>query len=88
MHHFVEVAVDGDHVSIVAVRASGGTIESCGFRGMGPWDCDAARPRSVAAPTGGAPRTVPAVIGALVVIGGVAAALRFLARRRAGEKGA
>ncbi len=87
VHHFVEVAVDGDHVSVVALRAGGGTIETCGFRGMGSWDCDAARPRA-AAPAGGVPRTVPAVIGALVVIGGVAAALRFAARRRAGEKGA
>jgi hypothetical protein len=87
VHHFVEVAVDGDRVSVVARRAAGGTIEACGYEGAGSWDCDAGRPaKSSAAPppasSGG--RGVIAAIGAVATILGVATALR----RRAAEKGA
>jgi len=42
VHHFVEAAIDGPSVKIVARRIDGSVIESCGFRGAGPWHCDAA----------------------------------------------
>jgi len=40
VHHFVDVTVDGDKVDIVARRASGSVLETCGFVGGGPWSCD------------------------------------------------
>jgi acid phosphatase type 7 len=40
VHHFIDVAVDGEAVKIVAKRASGSVIESCGFTAGGPWTCD------------------------------------------------
>jgi acid phosphatase type 7 len=43
VHHFVEVNVDGDKVGIVARRASGSVLETCGFEGAGPWSCDKAK---------------------------------------------
>lgn len=39
VHHFVEAAVDGPSVKIVARRLNGSVIESCGFHGAGPWEC-------------------------------------------------
>lgn len=39
VHHFIEAAVDGPSVKIVARRANGTVIESCGFQGAGPWEC-------------------------------------------------
>jgi acid phosphatase type 7 len=42
--HFVEVAVDGDRVTLTAHRPSGGILETCGYQANGPWDCDAAAP--------------------------------------------
>lgn len=55
VHHFIEVAIDGDHVSITARLPSGGVLEACGYRGSGPWDCDAARPAVPPGPSGTAP---------------------------------
>jgi MYXO-CTERM domain-containing protein len=40
VHHFVEAAIDGPSVKIVARRVDGSVIESCGFRGAGAWECD------------------------------------------------
>ncbi|MEP7122140.1 MAG: metallophosphoesterase [Byssovorax sp.] len=53
VHHFVEAAIDGPSVKIVARRVDGSVIESCGFRGAGPWECDtpAARPPPALTPT-------------------------------------
>jgi hypothetical protein len=48
VHHFVEVSVDGDKVDLVARRASGSVLESCGFVGLGTWDCDQAGPAGTA----------------------------------------
>jgi MYXO-CTERM domain-containing protein len=42
VHHFIEAAIDGPSVKIVARRVNGSVIEACGFRGAGPWQCDAA----------------------------------------------
>lgn len=53
VHHFVEAAIDGPNVKIVARRVNGSVIESCGFRGAGPWECDAT-------PTPPAPAAIPA----------------------------
>jgi hypothetical protein len=43
-YHFVEVAVDGERVTITARRPSGAVLEACGFKGQGPWDCDPETP--------------------------------------------
>ena len=43
VHHFIEAAVDGPSVKIVARRIDGSVIESCGFQGVGPWKCDATK---------------------------------------------
>jgi MYXO-CTERM domain-containing protein len=53
VHHFIEAAIDGPSVKIVARRVNGSVIESCGFRGAGPWECDAtpAPPAPNATPT-------------------------------------
>ena len=40
VHHFIEAAIDGPSVKIVARRVNGSVIESCGFHGAGPWECD------------------------------------------------
>ena len=42
VYHFVEAAIDGPSVKIVARRVDGTVIESCGFHGAEPWKCDAA----------------------------------------------
>lgn len=39
VHHFVEVAVDGEAVTTKAHRASGGVLDACSFQGRGGWDC-------------------------------------------------
>ena len=54
-HHFVEVAVDGDHVQITARRPGRDVIEACGFQGDGPWDCDP-KPAPSALDGGSAPK--------------------------------
>ncbi len=43
VHHFIEAAIDGPSVKIVARRVDGSVIESCGFRGSGPWECEATK---------------------------------------------
>ena len=43
-YHFLEVAVDGDHVTVTARRPSGAVLETCGYQGAGPWDCEAEKP--------------------------------------------
>jgi hypothetical protein len=48
-HHFVEVAVDGDKVSLTARRPSGVVIEECGFHGKPGWDCDPPQPGATTA---------------------------------------
>jgi hypothetical protein len=59
VHHFVEVAVDGEVVSTTAHRASGGVLDKCGFRGSGGWDCgDKESGRVSAAAMGDASRAV------------------------------
>lgn len=42
-HHFIEVAIDGDHVSTTARLPGGGVLEACGYQGKGSWDCDTKR---------------------------------------------
>jgi len=51
-YHFVEIAVDGERVDLVARRASGGIIETCGYTGAGPWSCEGTRPPSEQATPG------------------------------------
>jgi acid phosphatase type 7 len=41
VNHYLEVAVDGDSVSIDARRASGSIIEHCSFKGLEKWSCNA-----------------------------------------------
>jgi acid phosphatase type 7 len=50
-YHFLEVLVDGDHVTVTAKRPAGGAIETCGFQGGGGWDCDAPKPGAPASPS-------------------------------------
>ena len=56
VHHFIEVTVDGPSVKTLARRVDGSVIESCGFLGAGPWQCDAAQaspsPIATSAPRG------------------------------------
>jgi hypothetical protein len=63
-YHFIEVALTGETLRMVAHRVdgsvSGTVIESCGFSKGQPWDCDARRanpdrdvPQAVAAPATG-----------------------------------
>ncbi|MBK9259239.1 MAG: metallophosphoesterase [Polyangiaceae bacterium] len=40
VNHYLEVAVDGDTVSIDARRASGSIIERCSFKGLEKWSCN------------------------------------------------
>ncbi len=55
-HHFLEVSVDGDKLDVVARRASGAVIETCGYKGTESWSCKSgeakAGPRPAAASTG------------------------------------
>jgi len=41
VHHFLEVAVEGDKMTVLARRAAGSVIETCSFRGMESWSCSA-----------------------------------------------
>lgn len=59
VHHFIEAAIDGPSVTIVARRVDGSVIESCGFRGSAPWTCDAA-PTPPASVATSAPKGSPA----------------------------
>lgn len=66
VHHFVEAAIDGDKVKLVARRASGSVIEACGFQGSGGWECDASAGSPAAAngaPAHGAPASPAAPAG-------------------------
>ncbi len=42
VYHFLRVSVDGDRVTVTALRADGSRIERCGFAQGGPWECDGA----------------------------------------------
>jgi hypothetical protein len=42
VHHFVEVAADGDALRVVAQRIDGSIMDRCGFKKGGEWDCDPA----------------------------------------------
>ena len=39
VHHFLEVAIDGPAVKVLARRASGTVIEECGYKGTESWSC-------------------------------------------------
>lgn len=58
VNHYLEVAVDGESVSIDARRASGSIIEHCTYKGLEKWSCSspddkpAQAPASVAPPAG------------------------------------
>lgn len=39
VHHFLELSVDGDKISVLARRASGSVIETCSFKGKESWSC-------------------------------------------------
>lgn len=60
VHHFLEVAVDGDAVSIVARRASGSVIETCRYKGSEPWSCAAGEGKPGAQPKAEASNGPPA----------------------------
>lgn len=49
VNHYVEVAVDGDTVSLDARRASGSVIEHCTFKGLEKWSCNAPEEKASAA---------------------------------------
>jgi MYXO-CTERM domain-containing protein len=55
VHHFIEAAIDGPSVKIVGRRVDGSIIESCGFKGTGPWECDG--PKAPPSPRAGPART-------------------------------
>ncbi|WP_170319659.1 purple acid phosphatase family protein [Polyangium spumosum] len=52
VHHFLEVAIDGPEVKILARRASGTVIEPCSYRGAERWSCTSAdkKPGATATP--------------------------------------
>jgi acid phosphatase type 7 len=51
VHHFLEVAVDGENVTILARRAIGSIIEKCSFRGVESWSCSSGESKGPSAPT-------------------------------------
>ena len=59
VHHYLEVAVDGEKVSVVARRASGSVIETCSYAGAAPWSCAAGEGKP-GAPSKEAPSSSPA----------------------------
>lgn len=59
VHHFVDIAVDGERIDIEARRASGSVIERCGFGRGGGWSCSAAAAATVT-PAGAAAATASA----------------------------
>jgi predicted phosphodiesterase len=50
VNHYLEVAIDGDAVSVDARRVSGSVIEHCAFKGLEKWSCNGPdeKPASVA----------------------------------------
>ena len=60
VHHFVELAIDGEKVQLVAKRASGSVLERCHFVTDGPWNCDAAGPMAPSGGPGATPPSTPA----------------------------
>lgn len=39
VHHYLELSVEGETISMLARRASGSVIETCSFKGKGSWSC-------------------------------------------------
>ncbi len=62
VHHFIEAAIDGPSVKMVARRVDGSVIESCGFRGAGGWECDVTKtpPAPAATPAPSSSAEAPA----------------------------
>ena len=60
-YHFVDVAVSGDRVDVVARRAAGGIIDACGYVGAGSWSC---APNSPAAGAASGVGATPAALAA------------------------
>jgi hypothetical protein len=93
-YHFLEVAVDGESVSVIARRPSGTVLETCGFHGQGPWDCDADTPALLpkvpdAGPgseTGAASPTRASLAAPVLVAGGVLAVATAAVLARSGRK--
>ncbi len=54
VNHYLEVAIDGEEVAIVARRASGSIIERCSFKGLDKWSCSSGDEK----PVGSAPLPV------------------------------
>ncbi|MFO0754951.1 MAG: metallophosphoesterase [Byssovorax sp.] len=57
VHHFISVAVEGETITTVAKRASGGIIERCVLRAGAPWDCNGGAGEST---TGSGAKAAPA----------------------------
>ena len=91
-YHFVEVAIDGAQVSVTAHRPSGGVLESCGYLGGGPWDCDPPAPPPSAVPSRARSACGCAVPGGQAAPGGGAALVGIVAlargRRRSAKRAA
>jgi acid phosphatase type 7 len=49
VHHFLEVSVDGDKMTVLARRAIGSVIEKCSFRGTESWSCTSGEEKSTPA---------------------------------------
>jgi MYXO-CTERM domain-containing protein len=94
VHHYVEMAVDGEKVEMVAKRAIGSVIERCSFTGSGPWSCEAGeakkKPATTEAPPpqkAGAcacsmPGTAERASGGLAALLGLSGALALRRRHR------
>ncbi|MDC3981104.1 metallophosphoesterase [Polyangium jinanense] len=83
VHHFLEFAVDGPEVQVLARRASGSVIEQCSYRGTESWSCksDEKKPATAATPatTQASTACACAVPGSTTGNAGGAAALVALA---------
>jgi hypothetical protein len=93
-YHFLEVAVDGESVKVTARRPSGVVLETCGFHGEGPWDCDADTPALLPKIPDGGPRseaspaspTRASLAAPVLVAGGVVAAAAVAVLSRGGRR--
>ncbi|MDI1445652.1 metallophosphoesterase [Polyangium sp. 6x1] len=98
VHHFLEIAIDGPAVNVLARRASGTVIEQCSYRGTESWSCksDEAKPSSAAPPAtarastacaSAVPGSTPAGAGGAAALVALAALGALGARRRVSSAG-
>jgi len=76
VHHYVRVEVHGERMQVRAVRIDGTVIETCGFEGRSPWECEGGGEAGPITEDPGSDAWLFGVLGVLLL------ALAWVVRRR------